>query len=140
LGFGTSACSDSPDDGIECGLHHSQRAGRNGVGTGNRTDRERDSRASLSARQSLDCQSTSAPDIGPDSSISISSIAERILSCDGKAKQIEYDTSRPEGDVDRTADLTRAREILRWRPSTTIDESLRQTYQWCETYLYTLQH
>jgi len=78
--------------------------------------------------------------IGPDSSISISSIAERILSVAGKSIPIEYDTSRSEGDVDRTADWTRAREILRWRPSTTIDEGLRQTYQWCETYLYTLQH
>jgi len=78
--------------------------------------------------------------IGPSSSVSVSEIAQKIVSLSGKSITIEYDTTRREGDVDRTADWTRAREILGWTPTTSIDEGLRKTYQWCETYLHKLEH
>jgi GDP-D-mannose 3', 5'-epimerase len=74
--------------------------------------------------------------IGPDYSTSIRTIAEKIVKMSGKPIAIEYDVSRPEGDMDRTADWTRAREILNWRPSTAIDQGLQLTYQWCEMYLH----
>lgn len=68
--------------------------------------------------------------IGPSESISIKEIAEKIVALSGKDITIQYDTSRPEGDIDRTADWTKAREILGWRPMTNIDNGLEETFAW----------
>lgn len=69
--------------------------------------------------------------IGPDYSISIRELAEIIVSISKKKIEIEYDISKREGDMDRTADWTRAKEILGWSPKTSIEEGLRKTYEWC---------
>jgi nucleoside-diphosphate-sugar epimerase len=70
--------------------------------------------------------------IGPDYSTSIKEIAERVCAISGKQIAIRFDTSKPEGDVDRAADWTRARDILGWSPKTSIQEGLERTYAWCE--------
>jgi GDP-D-mannose 3',5'-epimerase len=70
--------------------------------------------------------------VGPDVSTSISEIAERIHAISGKAIEIRYDTSKPEGDVDRAADWSKAHDILGWSPKTSIQEGLERTYAWCE--------
>ncbi|MDR4476936.1 MAG: NAD-dependent epimerase/dehydratase family protein [Nitrospira sp.] len=70
--------------------------------------------------------------IGPDYSTSIKEIAERVCAISGKQIDIRFDTSKPEGDVDRAADWTRARTLLDWSPKTSIQEGLEQTYAWCE--------
>jgi len=69
--------------------------------------------------------------IGPDYSISIRELAEIIVSISKKKIEIEYDISKREGDTDRTADWTKAKEILGWSPKTSIEEGLRKTYEWC---------
>jgi GDP-D-mannose 3', 5'-epimerase len=69
--------------------------------------------------------------IGPDYSISVKEIAERIVSISKKKIEIEYDISKREGDMDRTADWTKAKKILNWSPKTSIEEGLRKTYEWC---------
>jgi len=69
--------------------------------------------------------------IGPDYSISVKEIAERIVSISRKKIEIEYDISKREGDMDRTADWTKAKEILGWSPKTSIEEGLKKTYDWC---------
>ncbi|MEX5218545.1 MAG: NAD-dependent epimerase/dehydratase family protein [Nitrospiraceae bacterium] len=73
--------------------------------------------------------------IGPDFSTSISEIAERVCAISGKSIDIRYDTSKPEGDVDRAADWSRARDILGWSPKTTVQEGLERTYAWCQRQL-----
>lgn len=70
--------------------------------------------------------------IGPDYSTSIKEIAERVCAISGKQIDIRFDTSKPEGDVDRAADWSRARTLLDWAPRTSIQEGLEQTYTWCE--------
>lgn len=70
--------------------------------------------------------------IGPDYSTSIKEIAERVCAISGKQIDIRFDTSKPEGDVDRAADWSRARTLLNWAPRTSIQEGLEQTYAWCE--------
>jgi nucleoside-diphosphate-sugar epimerase len=69
--------------------------------------------------------------IGPDHSESVRSIAEKIVDISGKDIQIEFDTSRPEGDKDRVADWSKAKRILGWAPGTDIDTGLAKTYTWC---------
>lgn len=70
--------------------------------------------------------------IGPDYSTSIKEIAECVRSISGKQIEIRYDTTKPEGDVDRAADWSKARDILQWSPTTSIEAGLERTYAWCE--------
>lgn len=74
--------------------------------------------------------------IGPEYSTSIKEIAERVCAISGKQIAIRFDTGKPEGDVDRAADWTRARDILDWSPKTSIQEGLEQTYSWCERQIF----
>jgi GDP-D-mannose 3', 5'-epimerase len=73
--------------------------------------------------------------IGPDYSTSIRTIAECAVRASGRDIPIRFDTNRPEGDMDRCADWTKAREVLGWAPRTTIEEGVRLTYAWCERML-----
>ena len=68
--------------------------------------------------------------IGPSESHSIAEIAEKIVNISGKDIEISYDNSKPEGDMDRTADWSKAEKILRWCPKVLIHDGLRSTYEW----------
>lgn len=70
--------------------------------------------------------------IGPDRSTSIREVAERVVAASGRDIPISFDTTKPEGDFDRAADWTRAREILGWKPTVDVAEGIRRTYAWCE--------
>ncbi len=73
--------------------------------------------------------------IGPGESYSIADIAERIVRISGKDIDIKFDPSMPEGDKDRTADSSKAREILGWQQKISLDEGLQRTYAWASDYL-----
>jgi GDP-D-mannose 3', 5'-epimerase len=73
--------------------------------------------------------------IGPDYSTSIREIAEEVVRVSGKNIRIHFDTSRPEGDLDRAADYAKARELLDWAPRVSIAQGLAQTYAWCAAQL-----
>lgn len=73
--------------------------------------------------------------IGPDFSTSIREIAEQVVSASGKRIDIRYDTDKPEGDRDRAADYSRARELLDWQPHVSIAQGIARTYSWCATKL-----
>ena len=73
--------------------------------------------------------------IGPNKSYAISEIADKICAISGKDIKVEYDLSRPEGDKDRKADFSKARELLNWHPQVEIDDGLKMTYEWVKTFL-----
>ena len=73
--------------------------------------------------------------VGPDYSTSIGEIAEAVVRISGKPIQIIYDPSRREGDGDRAADWSKARDVLGWQPTVSLEDGLSRTYQWCETQL-----
>lgn len=73
--------------------------------------------------------------IGPEKSHSISEIAEKIVSLSGKDIPIRFDVDKPEGDKDRMADTTKAREIIGWRQKFDINEGLAQTFAWASEYM-----
>jgi GDP-D-mannose 3', 5'-epimerase len=73
--------------------------------------------------------------IGPNYSTSIREVAELTVAASGQEIEITYDTSKPEGDMDRAADWSKAHEILDWKPVIGIEEGIRRTYEWCETEL-----
>lgn len=73
--------------------------------------------------------------LGPDFSTSIREIAEQAVAASGRSIEIKFDVTKPEGDVDRAADWTKAKDILGWEPTIGIEEGIRRTYAWCEEVL-----
>lgn len=70
--------------------------------------------------------------IGPSVCTSIAEIAETVIKISGKDIKPFFDTTKPEGDKARSADYTKAREILGWEPRMSLEEGLRQQYEWVE--------
>lgn len=68
--------------------------------------------------------------IGPSICTSIKEIAETIVKISGKNIEIKYDLSRPEGDKARCADYTKANDILGWSPKISLNEGLKEQYEW----------
>lgn len=70
--------------------------------------------------------------IGPSHCTSIREIAEKVVEISGKEIKPFYDTSKPEGDKARCADYTKAKNILGWEPTVSLEDGLRESYQWIE--------
>lgn len=68
--------------------------------------------------------------LGPSVCTSIKEIAETLVRISGKDIQIKYDTTKPEGDKARSADYSKAKNIMGWEPRVTLEEGLTQQYQW----------
>ena len=69
--------------------------------------------------------------IGPSRCTSIRELVEtlrdRVVERDFA---IEYDESKPEGDLGRSADYSLAERLLGWKPRVHLEEGLRDTYEW----------
>ena len=68
--------------------------------------------------------------VGPDKCTSIKEVAEAVVQTSGKNIEIQYDTSKPEGDIGRCADFSKAKRILDWEPIVTLDEGITELYNW----------
>jgi GDP-D-mannose 3',5'-epimerase len=68
--------------------------------------------------------------IGTAQETTISDIAFSIAKISGKQIDIKFDKSKPEGDGGRSGNYDKAKEILGWNVFTTLEEGLRQTYEW----------
>lgn len=73
--------------------------------------------------------------IGPDFSTTIAELASTIVEISGKPINIEFDTTKPEGDKARAADFSIASEVLGWKPKVGLKEGLQKTYTWIEEQL-----
>jgi nucleoside-diphosphate-sugar epimerase len=71
--------------------------------------------------------------IGPSVCTSIREIAEEVVRISGKNITPFYDTTKPEGDKARSADYSKAKEILGWEPKVSLKEGLREQYQWVKS-------
>ena len=68
--------------------------------------------------------------IGPSVCTSIREIAETVVKISGKDIDIVYDTMKPEGDKARSADYSKAKEILGWEPKVSLWDGLTEQYEW----------
>lgn len=50
----------------------------------------------------------------------------------GKDIKPFYDTTKPEGDKARCADYTKAKTVLGWEPTISLEDGLRESYAWIE--------
>jgi GDP-D-mannose 3',5'-epimerase len=73
--------------------------------------------------------------VGSDRTVTIGTLAERIVSISGKDIEIIYDATKPMGPLSRTADTKKAKALLGWTPKIDLDEGLRRTYNWIEEML-----
>ena len=74
--------------------------------------------------------------IGPDTCTSIRSLAESIVDISGKDIEIQFDSTKPEGDRGRCADFSKARRILGWTPKKPIRAGLAELYEWMEKQIH----
>lgn len=70
--------------------------------------------------------------IGPSYCTSIKQITEAVIKISGKDIKPFYDTSKPEGDKARCADYSKAKEILGWEPTISLEDGLSESYAWIE--------
>lgn len=68
--------------------------------------------------------------VGSEQPTTIREAAELVVKISGKSIDIQWDTSKPEGDRGRIADCTRARQILGWKPHVDLETGLKRTYEW----------
>ena len=72
--------------------------------------------------------------IGSNFEISIGDLTEKIISLIGKNAEIVTDSSRtrpPKSEVERLwCDNTKAKRLLGWSPTTSLDEGLKKTIDW----------
>jgi len=71
--------------------------------------------------------------LGTEVCTTISEIAQTIVDISGKDMSIHFDTSKPEGDRGRRADISKARDVLGWSPKVSLETGLAQTYRWIES-------
>lgn len=71
--------------------------------------------------------------IGSDRLVSVNELIEIISKIAGKNITKKYNTSAPQGVRGRNADLTLVKKTLRWEPQVSLEEGLKNTYQWIIT-------
>lgn len=67
--------------------------------------------------------------IGSDETITINEYIEMLLKISGKKLSIKY-VDGPTGIQTRLCDLTKVKNCIRWKPSVSLEEATRKTYNW----------
>lgn len=77
---------------------------------------------------------TTPINIGTGSDISIKDLALKIMKAVDYDCGIHWNHSKPDGQPKRMLDISRARTILGWQPSTNLDQGLKKTVEWYYDY------
>jgi len=70
-----------------------------------------------------------------DEVVSINELAKKIIDISGKDLEIEHDLSKPTGTDKYAIDDTKMKDELDWKPSVSLEEGLREVYEWAEAEL-----
>jgi len=73
--------------------------------------------------------------IGSEKATTVREVAEMIVRISGKIIDLKFDLDKPEGDRGRIAICERARNILGWKPSISLEKGLENTYKWVASQL-----
>lgn len=73
--------------------------------------------------------------IGSNHEISIRALAEKIIDLTGSHSKIIHRDARTDDPRHKSPDISRAREMLGWQPTTTLDEGLRRAISYFENEL-----
>jgi GDP-D-mannose 3', 5'-epimerase len=76
--------------------------------------------------------------IGSPERVKIRDLALTVLRAhksNASYNDLQFDLTKPEGVFGRTADTTRIQSELGWTPKTSLEEGVRQTYEWCAKWI-----
>ena len=76
--------------------------------------------------------------LGSGTEISVRELVELIADLSGFDGEIEWDTSKPDGQPRRRLDVSRAREAFDWEARTSLREGIRETIEWYERHRGTI--
>ncbi len=68
--------------------------------------------------------------IGPSYCTTIKQAAETIVNLIDNSISIQFDTSKPTGDKGRCADYSKAKNILGWEPTVSLNDGLKEMIEW----------
>jgi GDP-L-fucose synthase len=68
--------------------------------------------------------------LGTGQEITIRDLANLVKKVGGYDAEIVWDDTKPDGQPRRSLDITRAKNILRWEPVISLEETLRRTIRW----------
>ena len=71
-----------------------------------------------------------ALNIGSDRLVTINQLADIIIDVSGKKITKKYNLEAPQGVRGRNSDNTQLRKVLGWEPQISLEEGLKNTYQW----------
>ena len=94
--------------------------------------------ALIKLAEAIENNSPIVVNVGAGVSVSIGELAEKIIAISGKDIKPVYLKEKPVGPMSRTADISRAKEILGWVPKVSLDEGLEREYRWIEGKLKTV--
>lgn len=73
--------------------------------------------------------------LGTDELITVNDLVDLVAKVAGKSVQKRHDTSKPQGVRGRNSDNSLLREVLGWEPQVSLEDGLRNTYQFIESAL-----
>ena len=68
--------------------------------------------------------------IGTEEEIKIKDLVNLIVKVSGRSPEILFDSSKPSGQPRRNADVTKARNLIGYQPSVSLEEGLKKTINW----------
>lgn len=73
--------------------------------------------------------------IGSDEEITIGDLARLLIELSGKDVKVEFDTTKPDGPVRRSADTSKAFEKIGFRTEVPLREGLKKSIEWYQAHL-----
>lgn len=71
--------------------------------------------------------------VGCGSSVSVTNLVGKIISCSDKRIEIEHDLTKPTLQTKLCLNIAKAGEIIGWRPKVSFEEGIRKTMDWYES-------
>ena len=72
---------------------------------------------------------------GLGKSVAVKDLVRKIIACSGKTLDIEHDLSKPSIKTRLCLDSTKAGKELGWEPQVFLDDGIKKTMDWYQTYL-----
>jgi len=73
--------------------------------------------------------------IGSDYLVTINQLVDIVSKIAGKSLKKTHNLSKPQGVRGRNADLTLVKEVLNWEPKVSLEDGLKNTYEWIKSEL-----
>ncbi|MBI4437178.1 MAG: SDR family NAD(P)-dependent oxidoreductase [Candidatus Omnitrophica bacterium] len=70
--------------------------------------------------------------IGTEEEVKIRDLAHQVVKVSGKNPEIVFETDKPSGQPRRNADISKAKKLIGYQPSVSLEEGLAMTVEWAK--------